>query len=300
MRLGVPVFSYANFENFRETIARGDLYTGNLGDNMQSIAARRLLRAMAVPDVRIAPVDRDSLSDYAGEPVALIMNGVFKASCFPTPPTVTPVFMGFHAHGATIDQHAGYFARHAPIGCRDDATTKLFRDRGIEAFTTGCVTFTLAARASAPAHGRPCIVYGAGSGELPAGLLSAMPADVRDRAALVFQRIPLWTIPLGPDERMRVEQFAAQLLRTYCDEASLVITPLHHAAAPCMAMGIPVIVARAASNARFSFLESLVPVHTPETFDRINWTPALVDTKPVRIAFEDALRRMLAAKGIDL
>ena len=49
-----------------------------------------------------------------------------------------------------------------------------------------------------------------------------------------------------------------------------------------MALGIPVILCREAMDPRFSFLSTIMPIYTPENFDRIDWNPPAVDLGPIR------------------
>ena len=77
MKVGVLGFGYAGFDSFKEQLDRTGHYTVNLGDNAQTIAARALLLKLGVRAEDIITVDRDTLPSYDGEPVALIMNGVF-------------------------------------------------------------------------------------------------------------------------------------------------------------------------------------------------------------------------------
>ncbi|MDQ6438269.1 hypothetical protein RB623_29840 [Mesorhizobium sp. LHD-90] len=78
------------------------------------------------------------------------------------------------------------------------------------------------------------------------------------------------------------ERVATGLLADYRRKASLVVTPLHHAASPCIAAGIPVIICRRAFDSRFTYLRQLLPVYTPENFHEIDWRPAPVDIGGIR------------------
>lgn len=299
MKIGVPVFGYQNFDVFRQHVASRGFFTANLGDNMQSIAIRLLLERIGVPAEDVVSVNRDDLANYSGPPVALIMNGVFLDWSFPPPPQVKPLFVGFNAPEVTIARFRDYFAAHQPIGCRDTATAEVFAKHGIEAYVTGCLTLTIPARNEPPVAGKVLLVYGGayntGVGDFPAAALKTMPSSHYDRMEYVFQRLPLASHPLTEQCCLQVERYARDLLDHYSRHASLVITPLHHAATPCMALGIPVVICRNAMDPRFSFLSEITSVYTPPTFDRIDWNPPAVDIEPIRRGLTQLVREKIAA-----
>lgn len=68
----------------------------------------------------------------------------------------------------------------------------------------------------------------------------------------------------------------AQLER-YRDEATLVVTSRLHAAIPCMAMGIPVIIENVNLDGRFSWVEKYIHPYKEEEFSKINWNPDPID-----------------------
>ncbi len=62
----------------------------------------------------------------------------------------------------------------------------------------------------------------------------------------------------------------------YKEEAALIITSLLHCSVPCMAAGIPVILAKEQCSYRMGWLEKLLPIYTQEQFSEIDWDPAPV------------------------
>ncbi|EHK66594.1 hypothetical protein KYC_09285 [Achromobacter arsenitoxydans SY8] len=246
--------------------------TVNVGDNIQSIAVRRLLNRLKIQDTSIVGIDRDSLRDYDGEPVKLIMNGCFHDDCFPLPPQIEPVFFGFNAETETvITRNKALFQKHQPIGCRDNATKRLFDKHRISAFVTGCATLTLAKREDPAVGGKPVIAFGAGSGVLQQNLLENIPKPILEHARLVYQREPVPDVPLSDGAIQKMDALAQSYLDVYKNEASLVVTPLLHVASPCLAMGIPVVLARRDRDDRFSAIDRLIPVYTPSEFSSIDW-----------------------------
>jgi len=116
----------------------------NMGDYIQSLAAEQFTGRDVVY------IEREHLHVYTGEQVKMIMNGWFMhfPENWPPTPNITPLFVSFHVNPKKADalfteEAIAYFKKHAPIGCRDRGTEKLFLSKGIPAYFTGCLTLTL-------------------------------------------------------------------------------------------------------------------------------------------------------------
>lgn len=295
MKFGVITFSYENYKNIRRQVSEQGCFSANLGDNMQSIASRLLLNRLGVPDQDIISVDRDTLASYNGPPVSLIMNGVFESWCFPTPAQVRPIFIGLCVKEKTVIQFKDYFSRFQPIGCRDTHTQQLFEKHGIAAFVTGCLTLTIPKRVQPENPGKVFVVYGSGAGAFPSSVLRQMPKDIMDRLEFVYQRIPVFKFPVDSQGCHEAETYARTLLAQYATKADLIVTPLHHAAAPAIGLGIPVIICREKMDPRFTYLSELTRIYTPESFDEIDWNPSPVDIEPVRRNLESLVSKSIVA-----
>jgi hypothetical protein len=170
-------------------------------------------------------------------------------------------------------------------------TRNLMRAEGIDAYTSGCLTLTFPRRTVKPTTPKLLIVYG--DVEPHEDLMSRVPKALLGVAEHVLQRMPVEVFPLGAVEVNQANAAARKLLERYRNEATLVLTPLLHAASPCVAMGIPVIVARSDRNARFSALDAITPVHSPEDFDLIDWTPPPVDASEIKHHLTGLLKGLL-------
>lgn len=262
--------------------------TVNVGDNIQSIAVRRLLAHLNVDPADMVGVDRDSLRNYAGPPVKLIMNGCFHDGCFPLPPQIEPVFFGFNAETESlITANKKLFQEHQPIGCRDNATKHMFDKHGISAFVTGCATLTLKRRDPRVTGSKPVIAFGSGAGVLHQNLYEYIPRSLLQRASLVFQREPVPKIPLSDQAVTQMDELAASYLDLYRNEASIVVTPLLHVASPCLAMGIPVVLARRDHDDRFTAIDRLLPLYTPAAFSTIEWNVRPLEIEGLKQAMFD-------------
>ena len=189
--------------------------------------------------------------------------------------------------------------KHQPIGCRDEDTKQMLLDQGIEAYVSGCLTLTLEKRSRPPENGKVVISYGRGAGELPGSLLPCIPPNLLKDAALVYQREPVKVMPLGKAEIEEADEIARRLLDFYADTAKLVVTPLLHVASPCIGMGIPVILARKDRNSRFSAINKLVPLHTPEDFRNINWSPVVGDVDSIKEAMTRIVAQLIHGQAAD-
>lgn len=299
MKYGILKFSYDNATTFRDAFEKRGCYSVNLGDYMQTLAARNLYRGFGIAENEIVEIDRDSISSYRGDKVALLMNGVFFKWSFPIPQDIIPVFVGFRTEERVVRDHHDFFRQHQPIGCRDRETMDLFRANGIEAFTSGCLTMTFQDRMREPTSRRVLVIFGAGAGAFPVEALRHMPEDLASDAEFVFQRRVVHNYPLTARDMRDAETHARDLLEDYRGRASLVVTSLHHAATPCLASAIPVIICRKSFHGRFSYLQELMPVHASPAFSEVDWRTRRIKIDTIRaqlvrttkLALEAAERR---------
>lgn len=235
----------------------------NLGDNIQSLAARQYL-----PRVDLL-LNRERLAQYDGPPVKLIMNGWFThdPSRWVPAPAIIPHFVSFHVNSSAADRMLSprgveYLRRHGPIGCRDHHTVGLLRDKGIEAYFSGCLTLTLSGHVAPSPRREETILVDpffnlpslekitaspksflrglAGGDILRLGrrrrlLRRGLSGDLLDRMARVTQELRA-----GREDDAQKFHRAEACLARYA-HARLVITSRIHCALPCLAMGTPVV-----------------------------------------------------------
>ena len=116
----------------------------NIGDYIQSLAAKRFFPNSP------ALVERDLLNEYDGPAAKVIMNGWFthRPENFPPSPAIIPLFVAFHLNATCKERFlspetVAYLKQHAPIGCRDEETVRILKEKGIDAYFSGCLTLTL-------------------------------------------------------------------------------------------------------------------------------------------------------------
>lgn len=116
----------------------------NVGDYIQSLAAKQYL-----PNVD-ALINREKMAAYEGDKIKLILNGWFTHNPENWIPSkgIVPLFVSFHINNTAApymlnENGVQYLKQHQPIGCRDQYTTDILKEKGIDAYFTGCLTLTL-------------------------------------------------------------------------------------------------------------------------------------------------------------
>jgi len=232
--------------------------TNNLGDFMQSVAARRFLPRID------RYIDRENLDEARspdGRPIKLIMNGWYchRPDKWPPASCIAPLLISVHITNnpepgsgmrareqfARMPQVLDYLRQHAPVGARDQSTLEWLQAHDVEAYYSGCLTLTL----ERPAVSRqPFIVLN--------DVSDAVARRVEAATARPIRR-PLHddAVTVGIEARVRR---AERLIETYA-EACCVLTTRLHGALPCLAMGTPVLlVDESWDQSRFTGIEELV------------------------------------------
>jgi hypothetical protein len=234
--------------------------TANLGDEMQSLAARRFL-----PRVDRL-IDRERLHQLRsddGAPYWTIMNGWFchHAENWPPSPALRPLILSVHispdpakAGGVGLrpadillsQSLKKYLQGWGPIGARDKPTLRRLQNAGVPGFFSGCLTLTLP-RPDVPRDDDLIVVN-----DVPRELVEELRKKTKKRIVATTHWNDKTT---DPAERFLL---AEKLLQTYAG-ASCVITPRLHCALPCTAIGTPVLLLDTATDQhRFEGLNDFV------------------------------------------
>ncbi|WP_407376991.1 polysaccharide pyruvyl transferase family protein [Methanobrevibacter sp.] len=122
-------------------------YTINLGNEIQSIAARRFL-----PKIDYY-IEQHKIQDFKEESdVKTIMNAWYLNCPEAWPPSrnIDPLLVSMHFNSIKFTKDAilsaesrEYFKEYGPVGCRDVHTQEFLNENGIDAYYTGCLTLTL-------------------------------------------------------------------------------------------------------------------------------------------------------------
>ncbi len=145
-------------------LSKGGVYK-NIGDYIQSLAAEQFIHGME------NLVEREHLHEYQGEKLKMILNGWFmhQPENFPPSSDIEPLFVSFHinpkqAEALLRPETVEYLKKYAPIGCRDQNTVELLKEKGVDAYFSGCLTLTLGEtyqsteKLRRKGNGRACLV----------------------------------------------------------------------------------------------------------------------------------------------
>jgi Polysaccharide pyruvyl transferase len=272
--------------------------TNNIGDEIQSLAARRFL-----PTVD-SFIEREEMDQFCPEdliPRKLIANGWYMHAPEHWPPStyLDPLFISMHISREPglysglcaskillAPQTVDYLKTRGPIGARDEHTARILRAAGVEAYFSGCLTLTLDRRA---AERDPDLVVVV---DLPPDVISFIRARTKKNI------IAIQHCDLNIKEQDERFQFAEMLLGIY-SRAHCVVTSRLHCALPSLAMGTPVLLLDFAQDQyRFDGLRDLLHHADAQDFVTglcrydVNHPPA---NKGIHEELRDKLRERVSA-----
>lgn len=265
----------------------------NLGDYMQTIATKRALNEL-FKDLKFEYFDRDILSFYQSSSQAktpCVMQGWFSIGYdFMPSVDILPIFIGTHLtqaiHHFFIDflvHYPNYF-EDLEIGCRDKYTLEFCQNYKIKSYFSRCLTLTLPKRKPLKTPGKVFFV------NVPKPFMDFIPQDLKQNAEFVSHGLRL-----APKTHWQhYNEVMQALLERYKNEAALIITSRLHCAAPCTALGIPVIFMRHNNeqSTRFSALDGILKIHTLEDFKegRVDFSPKAPNIEPLKEAMLENIK----------
>ena len=267
----------------------------NLGDHVQILTFDYLYQKMGIPKEDIIYIDLEELGCYEGEPVRLpvsmpLMNYHEHGIADMFSGQITPVFFGLTlAKDNLLPEEVLYLKKHEPIGCRDERTFDTLSTYGILAYLGGCLTVTIEKRETDEKKQNKVFII-----DPTKGVADYIPQSLQQDAIvdthMFYEKLD------NPTE------LANQRYTTYKEEAKLVITSLLHCSIPCMAMGIPVILAKDVVSYRFAWVEALLQIYTPNEYHQIDWEPNPIECeflkRTIREMFQKRMLREEAAPVI--
>ncbi len=223
--------------------------TQNIGDDIQTYAAKCRL-----PSVDYF-IDREKLDKFKtedGKPAAVVMSAWYMWKKWNWPPSeyVVPLLTGIHFSDHQASEQAGspvkteflsgcgaeYMNKNGPVGCRDLYTLNKFKEIGLDAFFSGCITLTLPNRPRVE-HERDYIC----AADLPADILAKLKEILKDKDIDIVETTHYKDYRNSSASWEEREQAVKELLTVY-QNAKCVVTRRLHCALPCLAMGVPVFV----------------------------------------------------------
>ncbi len=254
----------------------------NIGDYIQSYAMYQILEEMNLTD-RIDTVSKFELDKYDGDYILLMMNSfnnltnqVYLQQCvYPVSEKIIPFYISYNLHSSLTERVIELFKENEPIGCRDEFTLKNMRKHNIKSYLSGCVTALMPRCAKVPSDGKILFI------DTPQSLEPYVPESIRDRIEYVSHLIPITRTTgdniLSEEESKKIWEYTKERLEYYKNEVSLIVTSRLHASVPCMAMGLPVIVAHDNTAGIFAWVDKFLPLYSRDTFKDIDWNPKPVE-----------------------
>lgn len=266
----------------------------NYGDYIQTIATKLAVESVVKPKVYFDFVDRDSLFYYQpsydeDSVCTCVMQGWFAHTLnfFPNE-SVSPIWIGTH-FDRIVYRYIEYALAINPsffrdeVGCRDLSTLDFLSNLGVKSYFSRCLTLTLPRRNIKNGSGGVYFV------DIPDEIIKLFPQKIRERSVKRNQR---WCF-VGNECWKKTYEYAREKLNDI-QQASLVITSALHCAAPCVAMGIPVILVSLdplENINRFSALSGILKAVTvKEIIDkRISYDVSALDIEDLKRAMLENL-----------
>ncbi|EGM5722204.1 polysaccharide pyruvyl transferase family protein, partial [Campylobacter coli] len=249
----------------------------NLGDYIQTIATRSLIELID-KNAKFHFYNRDSFSLYNKKESICIMQGWFADDYnFLPNERIFPVYIGTHF----TKKMQEYFDvlnvdfKDFEIGCRDLSTLDYFNKKGANAYFSRCLTLTLPKREVSAKQNSIFLV------NLNHEMSSLLPDFIKKEAIEINQKAIKIKNRNLKNEWQECYKEAQDILEKYASEAKLVITTALHCAAPCIALGIPVILLQEDKvyEDRFSALKGILKPYTFNDLkdNRIDFEPKILD-----------------------
>lgn len=269
-----------SFKNSSNAIA-------NLGDSIQALAIDSIYEQLGIDKKDIRYIERDFPDKYIDEPVELVFysefvkHSIFKRTNFSKNMNIksfmSTVFYDDIKNLCTISPNLIEILKNIePVGARDEKSKKILENSGIETYLTGCFTICFPKRNIIPKEKKVFFV------DISKELEQYIPEELYENCEYITHAVQIDKYPVDFEENQRLDKMAFDLLERYKNEATLVVTGRLHAAVPCIAMGIPVVLAANNIDFRFEWVEKLVKPYQLGEYEEIDWNPKPVDIEPLK------------------
>lgn len=283
--------------------------TGNLGDDIQAIAAKQFLPEDAIG------IDRDFMGVFRSKQrVNTILNGWlmhtkeaawYRMDVLPPnrfwPPAspIRPLLISIHIYEAFkplafSPKSIAYLKKYGPVGARDYATLAELQCHGIPAYFSGCLTLTLQNEGTV----REDVIY-------VVDLDDACFEYIRSKATGRVERVTHVADPHAFSSQEERHTYVLSLLDKY-KRAKCVVTNRLHATLPSLAFETPVLlVGNMEFDPRFTGLLELVRHCTREellsghaNFDFASPTENSKAYLPIREALQKTVRKWVQENSV--
>lgn len=275
-------YKFANYRYHGKNI-------NNLGDHVQVWTIDYLYSLIGVKKEEIVYIDINDLKTYDGIPVVLpvslpLINHSEHGMADMFSKKIKPVFFGITTpRTELLVEEINFYKKHEPIGCRDEQAYNTMSKYGIKAYLGGCLTIALPRRKKDLNMQKKVFIV-----DPPENFKKFIPKDILKDAILDTHIY----YDYMEDPSLR----AIQQYKKYKNEAALVITGLLHASIPCLAFGIPVVLARDCVSYRFAWVESILNIFTPDEYEDINWQPSSIDVESLKNIVINLFKKRMLGK----
>lgn len=265
----------------------------NLGDPIQSYAVKLLYKEMGIEERDMIPVDRYDMKTYDGEECICVVNTcstyeelAYDSGFMPPSDKIHAIPFSLHINRHIADDELEFYRSCLDVGCRDVFTENKLSKLGVRAYLTGCLSLTFPRR-SREQEIRAKDVYLI---DVQPEFRELIPKEIL-RDAIELSSIYRFEIKhnlkrMTEQEASEYHRMGEERIKLLRDTAKLVITTRLHAAAPCLAMGIPVIMTK--HDDRFGFIDRFLPSYTSWDTDIIDWDPKPVDIEAEKRVIKQA------------
>ena len=267
----------------------------NIGDSIQLLAIDYLYKEMGKKNVTYLNIK--DISAYQGEKLILPINQMIgrgdpwldEEGNFALSEDIEPVFLGVCLREGFFpytDYNLEYLKKYAPIGCRDYYTFKQMKNYNIPAYMAGCLTMTFPKREVSIKKYRKVFLV-----DVPSEVKKYIPNNILRKSETIHH-----TVSMNQQEYQDasfLRRTATNFLKKYWREANLVVTSRLHCAVPCIAMGIPVIIARQYRGYTFDWIQKFIKFYSEEEYQDICWKPNPLEIEDYkRMAQRVAMERL--------
>lgn len=237
--------------------------TENIGDEIQSIAARRFLPQI---DYYFDRDDIDATVVGNGEKVKLIMNGWYTHKPELWPPktkSIEPLLISmfveqtegvnYSAEAFSSPESVKFLKKYGPVGARDLSSRDFFNSIGVESYFSGCLTLTLIADKRVKKQDFILAV------DISDAVFNKI-SSLTDRKIVRLDTYRL--SDLTYDEKFKLAEYWLMLYQS----AHAVVTPRLHCMLPCLALETPVIAISGRDPRRYNGLIDLTNHYTEDEF----------------------------------
>ena len=282
------------YANIRRLGYKDGINRIGIGDYIQLLAIDNIYNEMNILS-KITYLDLWDIRNYCGEKVVLPVNQLLggepwfdEKGNFCISENIIPIFIGVSLRKGFFsysEQNMEYLKRNEPIGCRDYYTFQQLREHHIKAYMAGCITMTLPKRKCGESKEQKVFLVDA-----PKGMKKHIFSQINFESEIVHHTFEVEKKYFEDADYAR--NMTIEIFKRYWKESSLIVTSRLHCAAPCIAMGIPVIIAKQYCGYTFDWIQNFVPVYTEVDYSHINWDIHSIEVESYKELAKNVVKKL--------